>query len=337
MKRFYILLLLVNSFLFSQTNLSGYFDQKGEVYFKFKLDSKMILNELSTVISIDDVRDDFVYAYANEKEFNSFLKHGIAYSILKHPGDVDNVSMSSSIEEIKSWNTYPTYDAYVQMMYQFQTQYPDLCKIVDAGTTVQGRKILFAKISDNVNLDEDEPEFMYSSTMHGDETTGYVLMLRLIDSLLSSYNTNERIKYLVDNIEIWINPNGNPDGTYRSGNTTVNGATRYNANNIDINRNFPDPAAGPHPDGNAWQPETIAMMNLAQIKNFTLSANFHGGAEVVNYPWDTWSRTHPDNPWLIQLSRRYADTTHLYSPSNYMTYLNNGITNGLFYLFCKRT
>jgi len=66
-------------------------------------------------------------------------------------------------------------------------------------------------------------------------------MLRLIDSLLTSYGSNPRITYVIDNAEIWINPNANPDGTYHGGNGTVYGATRYNVNGYDLNRNFPDP------------------------------------------------------------------------------------------------
>ena len=97
------------------------------------------------------------------------------------------------------------------------------------------------------------------------------------------------LKNILDNCEIWINPLANPDGTYRSGNSTVNGAVRYNANFVDINRNFPDPADGPHPDGEVWQPETMIMMNVASANCFSASANFHGGEEVANYPWDTWS------------------------------------------------
>jgi hypothetical protein len=95
-----------------------------------------------------------------------------------------------------------------------------------------------------------------------------------------------------------------------------------------MNRNYPDPVAGQHPDGNAWQPETIAMMNLESNNNFSLAANFHCGAEVVNYPWDTWSKLHPDNVWYQLISRKFADTVHAYSVPGYMTDLGNGITDG---------
>ncbi|MDO9548317.1 MAG: M14 family zinc carboxypeptidase [Candidatus Marinimicrobia bacterium] len=214
------------------------------------------------------------------------------------------------------------------MMRQFATDYPGICRIDSIGRSVEGRAILFAVISDNVHSEEAEPEVMYSSTMHGDETTGYVLMLRLIDYLLTNYQSDVQVSNLVDNLEIWINPLANPDGTYYSGNSTVYGATRYNANGVDLNRNFPNPQDGDHPDGNLWQPETVAMLELAERQNFVLSANFHGGAELLNYPWDTWKRRHADDEWLIRLCRQYADTVQANSPAAYMTDMNNGISNG---------
>jgi PKD repeat protein len=187
---------------------------------------------------------------------------------------------------------------------------------------------LAAKISDNINTDEDEPEFLYVSSLHGDETTGYPSMLHLIDYLLSNYGSNQRVTNMVNNMEIYINPLANPDGTYHGGNASVNGATRYNGNNVDLNRNFPDPQNGPHPDGESWQPETVASMNFASTHHINMSANFHGGAEVVNYPWDTWPRLHADNSWCYYISREYADTVHANSPTGYMIFMNNGITNG---------
>ncbi|MBL1213516.1 MAG: T9SS type A sorting domain-containing protein [Ignavibacteriae bacterium] len=323
-----LILLLIQPAIFSQTLSHNYFEKNREVYFKIELNDKSRLAELSRIISIDNFAAGEVYAYANENEFRNFSKLNLEYQILPHPGDVENVQMSDDLKSIEDWNVYPTYDAYVNMMYQFQSAYPNICRIESIGATVEGRELLFAVISDNINQREAEPQFMYSSTMHGDETTGYVLMLRLIDSLLTSYNSDTRITNLINNVEIWINPNANPDGTYRSGNHTVSGATRYNANSVNLNRNFPDPDDGPHPDGNAWQPETIAMMNLASAQHFVLSANFHGGAEVVNYPWDTWSDLHPDDNWFKYISRQYADTVHTFAPSNYMTGFDNGITNG---------
>jgi hypothetical protein len=54
----------------------------------------------------------------------------------------------------------------------------------------------------------------------------------------------------------------------------------------------------------------------------------HGGVEVCNYPWDRWSDLTADDNWWQYVCREYADTAQAYSPSGYMTYKNNGITNG---------
>jgi hypothetical protein len=301
----------------------------GQIYFKFQIKSHDAVNRLTELISIDNVKDLTVYAYATDQQFTRFKALGYSYEELPSPGSLINPRMSSTIEGvITDWDTYPTYQAYLDMMNQFATDHPSLCTIVNIGATVQGRQLLFAKLSTNVNIESDKPEVMYSSSMHGDETTGYVLMLHLISYLLTNYGTDPQVTRLLDSTEVWINPLANPDGTYHGGNNTVNGSWRYNANSVDLNRNFPDPAAGNHPDGNAWQPEAIAMMNFFAAHRFVISANFHGGAEVVNYPWDTWSRLHADNTWFINVSRAYADSVHAHAPSGYMTDLNNGITNG---------
>ena len=336
-----ILLIISGCFLFStvytQNNVNDrqlidkIFDKKIETYFKFEISSTKQIHELTKIISIDNVKNKTVYAYANKKEFEKFLSLNIDYTILTSPGElIKNPKMLDkvNIREITDWDFYPNYEAYESMMYQFETDYPNICKIVNIDTLPSGRKLLIAKITDNILAHENEPEFLYTSTMHGDETAGYVLMLRLIDYLLSNYDLNNRITDMVDNIEIWINPLANPDGTYAGGNNTVYGATRNNANGVDLNRNYPDPEDGPHPDGNPWQPETIAFMDLAEDHDFVLSCNIHSGAEVCNYPWDTWYPRHADDDWWIFVCREYADTAQFYSPYGYMTDLNNGITNG---------
>jgi len=317
-------LLLAPGFTQSLEDLGSH----GEYYLKFRIRQRSELERLTRLISIDNFRNDTIFAYVHTTEMDELRDMGYELLLLVHPGK-RIVPRMSDAKGAMNWDSYPTYDAYVAMMQQFADDYPDLCRIDSIGSSEQGRALLFAKISDNVATDEAEPEFMYSSTMHGDEVVGYVLMLRLIDYLLSNYGIDEQVTRLVDSVEIWINPLANPDGTYRTGNHTTFDATRGNANGIDLNRNFPDPALGDHPDGNKWQPETIAMMKLATEHHFVMAANFHCGVEVVNYPWDCWSRLHADNDWYYTISRQYADTAHVYGKAEYMTYpSDDGVTNG---------
>ncbi|MCD6330185.1 MAG: succinylglutamate desuccinylase/aspartoacylase family protein, partial [Candidatus Cloacimonetes bacterium] len=319
---------LVTLILLVASSLYAGIGDAQEIYFSFEISERSELEQLTRIVDIDNVKGNIVYAYGNLNDLTELKNIGYEITELPHPGTLIIPRMAPTLREVRDWDYYPTYDQYIAMMYQFAADYPTICRIVDIGSSVEGRQLLFAVISDNVGTEEDEPEFMYTATMHGDETAGYVLMLRLIDYLLSGYGFDPEVTEMINEIEIWINPLANPDGTYHGGNNTVYGAQRYNANNVDINRNFPDPEDGPHPDGNAWQPETIAMMDIAEANSFIHSANFHGGAEVVNYPWDTWATLHADNDWYYDISRAFADTVHLYSPSTYMNFKDNGVTNG---------
>jgi PKD repeat protein len=336
MKRFFILICFFSTFttLYAQFQVNEYnkatqeLNRRGEVYFSFQLTDLSQLSLLTKLISISDVKDNTIYAYANQKEFNEFINYNFNYKVHTAPSELFQVQMSDNPKQVLTWNYYPTYPAYETIMEQFASDHPDICNLLTITTLASGRKILGLRISDNVNLQENEPEFLYTSSIHGDETTGYILMLHLADYLLTGYGSDSRITNMVNNFDIVICPLTNPDGTYKGGNNTVNGATRGNANNIDCNRNYPDPKGGPHPDGNAWQPETVAFMNFAGFNTFTMGANFHGGTEVLNYPWDTWSRVTADDAWWIYTSREYADTVHQNAPSNYFNQYNNGITNG---------
>ncbi len=304
-----------------------------EYYFKLTEESKERINTIVTkAISIDKVEGSTVYAYANPKELEKIKSLGYQLEMLAHPSSLaKSITMATTIAQMASWDRYPTYEVYRGMMKKWQQDYPTLCKLDSIGATVDGRKLYVVKISDNVLVDEAEPEFFYTSTMHGNETTGFYMMLRLIDYLLANYETDTRVANMVNNMAIYINPDANPDGTYNGGNSTVSGATRGNGNGIDFNRNFPDPKGGDHPDGYSWQPETVAFMNYAGSRHFVLSANFHGGIELANYPWDTWLSAvnpHADNDWWYTVARQYADLAQANSPSGYFTGQDDGVTHG---------
>jgi len=306
--------------------------QQSIYHFRFTEPDKKVINTILTnIISIDRLKNDTVYAYANEKEMVQFEKLGYKFTILPN-SDLSTktviITMATSVSQMSTWDKYPTYEVYRAMMKKFEQDYPSLCKLDSVGTTPNGHKIYVVKLSNNVSVEEPEVEVFYTSSMHGDEITGFVLMLRLIDYFLSNYGIDSRTTSMMNNMAIYINPDANPDGTYHGGNSTVASAIRYNSNYDDINRSFPDPRTGVP---TTIIPEVQIMMDFAKSRHFTLSANFHGGAELVNYPWDTWkssSKTHADNNWYIHFSRQFADSAQANGPLNYLTEENNGITNG---------
>lgn len=277
---------------------------------------------LSKSISINSATDKNIEIVLSPITAEWFISRKYDYEILEND-DIKGIITASTMEEAKGWDIYPTYTQYESIMQSFATLYPTLCDIDTIGTSINGKLVLVIRISNNPLAEEDEPEVFYSSTIHGDETGGYILMLRLAEYLLMNYNSSSRIKNLVDNLEIWINPLANPDGTYGSGDF-VTSPTRGNANGVDLNRNFPDPNF----PGAVQQKENIDMVRFMREHKFVISANFHAGVEVVNYPWDRWMRFHPDDDWLYHISRRYADIVHLYAVPGYMTFKDNGITNG---------
>ena len=326
-KRFlFVILLLVSVCVSAQEkDLDAMMQQRNEYYFSFKLNADDDLSKIARTISVDKVDGDVVVAYANNLNFMEFKKLGHDITLLTPPSLIEEHRMfDGNSRATYEWDSYPTYEAYEEMMFDFAQNHPDKCEIITLGTLSSNRKILVAHINNGVS--DGKPKFLYTSTIHGDETTGYIMMLRLIDYLLENQTLPE-VQNVLDNIDLFVCPNTNPDGTYHGGNNTVNGATRANAQGIDMNRNFPDMNDGPHPDGNPYATETEWLMDFAQNYQFTMAANYHGGAEVMNYPWDNETDLHVDDAWWQLVSREYADLCHQVNP-NYMTFKNNGITNG---------
>ena len=332
MKRIFIFLLVA---VFSlnvyaqEKDLRSMMKERNEFYFSFEIDDLQDLAKIAKVISIDNVDGNKVTAYANNKQYERFLTLGMETTLLTPPSMLENHKMFDGRTRAEyDWDEYPTYEAYEAMMEEFAATYPEKCTLIELGTLNSGRKILLVRINDG-NPD-GKPKFLYGSTIHGDETTGFIMMLRLIDLLLTQPDLPE-VKNVLDNIDLFVCPNANPDGTYHGGNNTVNGATRYNAYGVDMNRNYPDPVDGAHPDGENYAMETEWFMDFAEEYQFTMAAHYHGGAEVMNYPWDNNYERHADDAWWQMVSREYADLCQDAAQSTdpyYMTDEENGITNG---------
>jgi len=218
---------------------------------------------------------------------------------------------------------YHTYAQFESELAATEAAYPSLCKVYNLGQTIQNRTMWAIRISDNVDVEEDEPEVKYISTMHGDEIVGMEMCLNLIDYLVTGYGTDPRATDIVDSVELWIVPCMNPDGFVAG--------QRYNQNGIDLNRNFPDPYTSPENSTAGREPETGNIMNWSAGRSFTLGANLHGGAVVVNYPYDNNASgssvytASPDDDLFIEISEQYSiHNTPMWNSSSFY----HGITNG---------
>jgi len=277
----------------------------------------------------------FVDAYIRKSDAIVLQQLGIEFERLPNPSQEmhrrvmeEEQSTSSSSQKrsasLTTWDKYHNYVDLTNYLAAVQQTYPTIARRFSIGKSVQGRELWGIRITKNPDIEEVEPEVKYIGNMHGDETVGREMLLRFIDQLCSGYmNGDDRITKLIENTDIYIIPSMNPDG--------FNYGRRSNYNYYDINRNFPD-LRFPGRETGPLQPETLAVMNFTSNHHFVLSANFHGGAVVVNYPFDgnanqrsgVIERT-PDHDLFVRLSNVYSQAHRTMHNSNEF---NNGITNG---------
>ncbi len=202
--------------------------------------------------------------------------------------------------------------------------YPDLITVRQViGTTTKGRAIWAVKISDNPDLQEDEPEVLYTGLLHAREPAGMMSVIYSMWHLLTHYGTDPQATFLVNNRQLWFVPVANPDGYeynrkfYPSG----GGMHRKNCRNVDtttsgsvygtdLNRNFgthefwnssyggssTDPTDDTYRGTLEWsEPETAALRNLSYAHAFRAVLNYHTYGDYLIYPWGCYPYETPDS------------------------------------------
>src|SRR5690242_9776991 len=91
--------------------------------------------------------------------------------------------------------------------------HPDIVRRFSIGKSYQGRDIWAVKVSDNVLVDENEPEVLFDGGHHSDEHMGVEMTLHILHWLVDGYGKDPRITGAVNVHEIWIVFNMNPDGS----------------------------------------------------------------------------------------------------------------------------
>lgn len=179
------------------------------------------------------------------------------------------------------YHTFATVETHLLKLAQM---YPDIVAVKIYGRSQEGRPLYVLKISDNVRMNESEPEVMLTAATHGNELITVEVLLGMIDYIVQNYKTVPRVRDIVANRELFFIPVVNPDGYIRQ--------SRY-SNGVDPNREYPWPQK---PDR---QPNECiaAVMKFFHERQIKASIDFHSYGELVMYPW-AFTRDAPDNTHL---------------------------------------
>ncbi|KAG9456849.1 hypothetical protein H6P81_001357 [Aristolochia fimbriata] len=218
---------------------------------------------------------------------------------------------------------YMTNSELEKAVIEFGQRCHKISRIYSIGKSVNGVPLWVIEISDKAGQEEAEPAFKFIGNVHGDEPVGRELLMLLANWLCDNYNKDPLATLIIKGVHLHILPTMNPDG--------FSLRQRGNANNVDLNRDFPDQFFADNDDVEYRQPETKAIMNWSKEHHFTASASLHGGALVANYPWDGSPNkrreyyTCPDDKAFRYMASVYSSSHYNMSQSEEF---DGGITNG---------
>ncbi|KYK20222.1 hypothetical protein AYK25_01400 [Thermoplasmatales archaeon SM1-50] len=210
---------------------------------------------------------------------------------------------------------YLDYPEIINELYNYENQYPAICKVYDLTTwynisaTYEGRHLYALKISDNVNQDEDEPNFLMVGAHHAREIVTPVLCNYSIMKFTTQYGTDPAVTTAVNSYEIWIAPVWNPDGyTYMYNFNNMWRKNRFPPDGVDLNRNYPfgwyssgsgstDPYSETYKGASpASEAETQTMLVFSNDRYFAKVLDYHSSGREVLYGY--LSLVHPFTSFL---------------------------------------
>jgi hypothetical protein len=198
----------------------------------------------------------------------------------------------------------------------YHEQYPAITKLQKVGRTHRGRTIWGLKISDNPAADEAEPSVLLSGGHHASELLAVEFPLDAMAQILERYGRDAKVTRWVDDMEIFVVPLVNPDGNAMFIHET-RFATRKNARDtnhdgvhdpfegVDLNRNYPHGWGMRGSSGRRYskyyrgigpgsEPESAAMMSLADRQHFAAAISFHTVGSAVFTPYSVDATKNPD-------------------------------------------
>jgi murein tripeptide amidase MpaA len=254
---------------------------------------------------------------------------------------------------------YHNYNETITLLRELESNYPTLAQVTTIGYSIEGRELNVIKISDNVSINEAEPNIFIVGCHHAREWISVEVPLLFAQYLLEHYQDNPDVRRAIDGAQVYIMPIQNPDGlefsihTYRMWRKN----RRYNGNydgyllwGVDTNRNYgymwgyDDEGSSPNPNSSTYrglapfsEPETDAVRQFLLAHPPAGTISYHNYSQIIIYPWGYTREPAPDNDKMREIaagmsSRMFPVNGRLYEfGATDMLYLVNGNTTDWVY------
>ena len=256
-----------------------------------------------------------------------------------------------------NFGPYYTYAEAVAELDSLHAHYPNIIsEKFSIGQSIEGRELWAIRISDNPEVDEDEPAVFLNAAIHAREPGGVSTVFGFIHYLVRNYGTDPLVTWLINNRELYIEPVVNPDGyTYnevsdgywRKNKRDNNNNGRFDPDydGVDLNRNFgymwgyDDYGSSPTPSSQTYrgtgpfsEPETDYMRIFADSIRPRIVINYHTYSNLVIYPWGYVNQPTPDQSTFVAMAQRMTRVNgYEYGRPAELLYPVNGEANDWFY------
>jgi PKD repeat protein len=231
---------------------------------------------------------------------------------------------------------YLKYNEMLAELDQMAALYPNLITAkapISTFLSRENRPIYHVRMSDNPNTDESsETKVLYTAIHHAREPMSLMETIFFMWYMLENYNTNDEVKYILENMQLYFVPCINVDGYLYNESTNPNGGGMWRKNRrnngggvygVDLNRNYSygwgTTGTSTNTNNETYcgtaafsEPEVQAIRWLVQNNNFITAFNAHTYAEDLLFPIGTTTNEFAPHHDYFQ-----AETNHMVEYNGY--------------------
>jgi len=159
----------------------------------------------ATGADVVEVGHDYVLVEATPGEAKAIRRLGLALVKFRTPREFFKAFPPAD-------SAYHDYGEMLAELQQVAFDHPTLFSLFSIGTSYEGRTVWAGKVSDDVAVDQDEPEVLLTHHQHAREHLTVEQALYTLHMLIDGYGVDPRITNIMNSREIWIVFDMNPDG-----------------------------------------------------------------------------------------------------------------------------